>query len=536
MKPSRTEIHRKQKARRELPAQTRADMAPYRVATHAAPGDDEPLSHSVLADFIAAQDAEMAALRAPVTVSSQEAGALLDQLRARWDAERMGQLLGDCRHAALKGIAGPFGLGQVLAAADKMGGNVTTVHNAKQGHYARSEDEFNRNDYAGTAYKTARGKYADSKIIPNAQMVVDEYSGELLDYSQADCDHIYSAKQYHDEGGFMQAKKQKEAFGADPDNFAMTANSANRSKQHKHLGEWSGSEASDGSGRSNKERHGHDKRRVNPAIKRGEKAAAKHAPKTRDKVAYYGERAAVTGASEAGKMGLQQSIGLLLTEFLAASFDEIIDVYRHGMRGDTQSATFFEALRGRLANIATRVSAKWKDAGIAFKDGAISGFLSNLVTMLVNMLVTTGKRVVRVIREGLMTILAALKMALFPPKGMTRAQAGDAAVKLLATGLATSLGVMAEDVAEKAVGAFFATHLPVLAPAAAPVAAVLVATMTGIASALLVYWLDRLDLFGVRREREHAAILAELDAAIADGDRRIDELYEAEMSGLQLTY
>jgi hypothetical protein len=533
MKPSRTQLYKEQKAKLERLRAARGPAASYRVrTTGAAVGDDEVLAHSVLAEFIHTQETELAALHAPVNVSTHEAVVLLKELRSRWDAERMSQLLGDCRSSVLKGIAGPFGLGTVVAAADKVGGNVTTVHNAKQDIYARSEDEYSRDAYAGPAYKAARGKYADSKIIPNAQMVQDEYTGDLVDFSQADCDHIYSTKRYHQEGGFMQGKKQKEAFGADPDNFAMTANGANRSKQHKDFEEWQNGEASDGSGRNNKERFGHDNRRVNPAIKRGKQTAEKHAPKTGDKLAYYGNRAAVTGATEAGKMGLQQSIGLLLTEFLTASFDEIVDAYKHGMRGDVQGDTFFQALRRRLARIAKRLAAKWKDAVAAFRDGAISGFLSNLVTMLINMVVTTGKRVVRVIREGIMVILSALKMALFPPKGMTRREAGDAALKMLATGLTTSLGVMAEEVVEKAISAFFSAHLPVLAPASGPVAAVLVATMTGIASALLVYWLDRLDIFGVRREREHTAILAELDSAIADSDARINAMYEAEMHSL----
>ncbi|MGJ9420759.1 hypothetical protein ACHAC9_23895 [Massilia sp. CMS3.1] len=531
MKPSRAELHRKQKERLETLREARSEAAPYCVRTDVTDAsDDSPIAHSVLAQFMDEDAAERAALRAPVAVSTREAGALLDELRARWDAERMNQLLGDCRQSVLRGIAGPFGLGHVVAAADKVGGNVTTVHNAKQDIYARSKDEFRRADYVGKAYKEARDKYADAKIIPNSQMVMDEYSGELLDYSQVDCDHIKSVKGYHQDGGFMQDKQQKEGFGADPDNFAMTSNSGNRSKQDKEFEEWHDSDATDGSGRTNKERHSHDNRRVKPAIRRSEDTVKRHAPKLGDKVAYYGERAAVTGSREAAGMGLQQSIGLLLTEFLTASFDEILDVYKRGMRGDTQSASFFEALKSRLARIAKRVATKWKDTLVAFKDGAISGFLSNLVTMLINMLVTTGKRVVRVIREGFMAILSALKLALFPPKGMTRAQAGDAALKLLATGLITSLGIMAEEVAEKAISAFFATHLPILAPVAGPVAAVLVATMTGISSALLVYWLERLDVFGVRKKREHTVVLEELDREIADGDKRIADMYDAVMN------
>jgi hypothetical protein len=528
MKPSRTELYRQQKAKLEALRKSRADAAPYRVNTDVEDGADNTLlTHAALAAFDAEDAAETAAWQAPVNVSARETAKLAAKLRTRWDEERMDQLLGDCRQSVLRGIAGPFGLGRVVAAADKAGGNVTTAHNARQDIYAREEDAYRREDYAGQAYKDARGEY-----VPDAQMIIDEYSGELIDYADADCDHIVSAKQYHQNGGFMQKKDRKEAFGADSENFAMTAGSANRSKQHKDFKDWHASDASDGSGRSNKERHGHDNRRVNPAIKRGEAAVARHAPTGLEQAAYYGKRAAATGAEEGAKMGLQQSVGLLLMEFLTASFDEIMDAYKRGIGAGMDKPSFLQGLRTRLGRVAKRVAAKWKDAVAAFKAGAISGFLSNLVTMLVNMLATTGKRMVRVIREGVMSILSALKLALFPPKGMTRAQAGDAALKLLATGLTTSLGILAEDVVEKAVAGFFATHLPVLAPIAAPVSAVLVATMTGIASALLVYWLERLDFFGVRQEREHAMVLEELDRAIADGEKRMGRLAKASQAAL----
>jgi len=531
MKSSRTELYRKQRTRVGALRESRSDLEPYRVRTSGVDDREDTVpAHAILAGFIEEDARQHAALQSSVTVSAEETVELLHSMRDHWDAQRMDELLGDCRKAVLHAITGPFGLGSVAAAADKVGGNVTTVHNARRDIYARSEDGYRREEYTGAAYKAARGKYADSKIEPNSQMVIDEYSGEAVDYAQADCDHIHSVKQYHQDGGFMQDKKRKAAFGSDPDNFAMTAGSANRSKQEKGFEEWHNSEATDGSGRNNKERHGHDNRRVKPAIRRGEQAAERHAPTLAEKSGYYGKRAAATGVAEAGKMGLQQSLGLLLTEFLTASFDEIIDAYKRGMRADTQKATFFEALRTRLARIASRVAARWEEAMIAFKTGAISGFLSNLVTMLINMLVTTGKRVVRVIREGLMSILSALKLVLFPPNGMTRAEAGDAALKLLATGVMTSLGIMAEEVAEKAIAAFFTSHLPMLAPAAGAVAAVLVATMTGIASALVVYWIERLDVFGVRRRRKHARIMQELDDAIEQGDRRIDAIYDSVMN------
>jgi len=228
-------------------------------------------------------------------------------------------------------------------------------------------------------------------------------------------------------------------------------------------------------------------------------------------------------------MGLQQSIGLLLTEFFSAAFDEIIDAYKNGFRESLKNQSFFDALRVRLNRISERVAARWKDALIAFKDGAISGFLSNLVTMLINMLVTTGKRIVRVIREGFMSIMKALKIVLFPPEGMTYAEAGDAALKLVATGITVSLGILAEEVVEKSVSTFFTSNMPLLAPYAGTVSTVFVGAMTGIASALIVYALDKLDLFGIQNQRKHNFIMTELDNLIAESDNNINAMYEYEM-------
>lgn len=225
-------------------------------------------------------------------------------------------------------------------------------------------------------------------------------------------------------------------------------------------------------------------------------------------------------------MGMQQALGVLLTEFISASFDAIVDVYKSGLHGGKVGASHTKALKMRLQNIADRVAAQWKGALAAFGGGIISGFLSKLVTVLVNMVATTAKRIVRVIREGLMAILRALKMALFPPKGMTKEQASDAALKLLATGLIVGLGIVAEEIIEKLVQSAF-PGLPV-----AMITAVLVGALTGISTALVVYAIDKMDFFNVTAGRKHADIMQQLDTMIEQNkasSRRLasDELERA---------
>lgn len=483
--------------------------------------EDSHKTRDVLSEFEEHQQREMESFSAPINVSVEEVEVLLMDIRSRWDTNQMNRLIGDCRNSVLRSIVGPFGLGSVVATMDKNGGNVTTVHNAKRNVYARTQDNYNDKAYKGTAYVNARNQYKDGKIIENSQMIQDEYSGELRDYSQVDCDHIKPTKQYHQEGGFMQSKETKEAFGSDPNNFAMTDSSGNRSLGDRDKKTWQEKPSTNGSGDTNKDRFGHDNRRVNAAIERGQRTVEKYAPSTIYKGVYYGERAVITGVPEAGKMGLQQSLGLLLSEFFSAAFDEIADSYKNGFRDSLKSKGFFDALKIRLGRIAERVIARFKDAWTAFKEGTISGFLSNLITMLINMLVTTGKRIVRVIREGFMSILKAIKMALFPPEGMTRAEAADAALKLLATGVAVTMGILSEEAVEKSVTAFFTANMPPLAPYASMISSVFVGAVTGIVSAVLVYGLDKLDVFGVNRERQHIFVIQELDNLIAENDQFI---------------
>jgi len=129
-----------------------------------------------------------------------------------------------------------------------------------------------------------------------------------------------------------------------------------------------------------------------------------------------------------------------------------------------------------------------------------------------------------------MSIMKALKMALFPPEGLSGAEAADAALKLLATGVTVSLGILAEETVEKTVTLFFNTNLPVLAPYAGTVSAVFVGAMTGIASALLVYGLDKLDIFGANGAKRHAAVLQELDLLIAASEKSINAMHDDEMA------
>lgn len=274
---------------------------------------------------------------------------------------------------------------------------------------------------------------------------------------------------------------------------------------------------------TNEEHYGVDRQRVNEKYEKGKATAKKHGSSTSDKVKYYGGRMAATGAREGAKMGTQQALGLVLCEFFKATFDEIQDIYANGFSSGFDDSRFFHVLKERLSRIARRIAAKWKAACAAFRDGFISGFLSNLVTVVINMFVRTGKRIVRVIREGFFSLLKAIKMLCFPPEGMTMAQAAHEASKLIAAGLAVIGGIAVEQHIDNMI-----KLAPWLEPFADILTVVIVGGLTGLVTTFIVYAIDKIDIFKVNAQEKHEFVMnrleTSLDTMFAEGDALIGEL------------
>lgn len=536
MSSDRINRYKAQQAKIQLLREHREEIMQYRIPTTPAV-DSTAVSlvpeNDVLDQFRRSQKQELAYFNEPIHIDVNEVDALLSEIGTKWGKKQTSELIGNCRRSVISSIANPFGLGTFVAAWDKEGGNVTTQHNAEKGIFAKESEKLNREkDYS---YSNARKNIKEEAIHNgnmNSQEFTDTYTGKQEPTKRedgngklvmnAELDHVIPVAEIHKQGGWMLNNRERDDISSTKENLKYTTFKTNRSKSDK---------TPENALSSDK---GFDEKITKPVIDKARKAIDKKMPKNTDRLKYHSKELLNTGVHEAGKMGLQQSIGLLLTEFFSASFDEISDSYRNGFYKSSESKNFLVEVKIRLSRIVERVSARWKDAVIAFKDGAISGFLSNLATMLINMLETTSKRTVRLIREGFLSILKAMKIVLFPPAGMTNSEAGDAALKLLATGVTVSLGVLIEEVAEKSVKAFLVAHMQPLEQLTSTITAVLVGAFTGIATALVVATLDQLDLFGVTRQRKHEAILSELDRRIEESDRHIESMYQNEMGRMDV--
>ncbi|WP_122518520.1 hypothetical protein [Pseudomonas viridiflava] len=462
----------------------------------------------------------LSALSLETSDNSAEADQLLKDLEAGFDSARLEDMLSKCQRDVIGAIAGPFGLGKVIAVHDKVGGNVTTIHNAEQKIYARTEDEYRRADYTGSRNSEGKrfegqGKNSVGSTFTKSQLdqdacLTDGYTGERIKASDSSPDHVIANSAFHKSGGYMLSGTEKADFATDTDNMVSTARSINQSMRDHDKPEWA-DRKSDGRTVKNEVEFKIKREQFDAAVAKGKATAEKHAPSLAEKSAFYAKNAAVTGVNEGLKMGTQQAFGLLMVEIFSSSFEEIKDLYQNGKQKDS----VLDELTLRLRSVGDKVAAKWQNLIVGFSGGFISGFVSNAVTMLINMFVTTGKRAVRMIREGFFSLLKALKLMVLPPDGLTFDQAAHEALKLLAVGGVVIGGVALEEVVEKLI-----LSVPMFVPIAPVLTAVLVGALTAFCMTFVCYLIDKMDLLGVIRAERSKAVVAGLNATIDENVER----------------
>lgn len=466
---------------------------------------------------------------------------LLDDIRAGYEQDKINNMFLDCQNTVLENIIRPFGLGRILF-ENKDGGNVDTIHNARSGVYATDKEKSaydNREAYDSHHYHSHDDYIAknrkDSKAFKEGNLQDSYTKGKIRVSSKKNLDHTVSASEIHHDPGRILADVDGADLANVNSNLNSTSETINKTKQHKTVAEYQAyientkrpnleNKISNLSNKSNltdkeKKQLAHAQNQLKELDKIDFDKMHEHDKQARKEIdakinsEYYGSKkfataVAKTSAVEAGKMGLQQAIGIMLEEFVRSCFDEIKDIWNNGFKGGNLNDSFFSVMKERLKRIATRVASKWKDAVTAFKDGAIAGFFSNIITVIINIFKTTSGRIVRMIREGFMSFLRAVKMLLFPPEDMTWREAAHAATKILAGGAILAGGIMLEEVIEKAI----LTSLPVLAPYTTIISSVLLGLATGITTVFATWILDKADLFGVEKEARHKAVINKLQS------------------------
>ncbi|GEM_PF-277452 len=416
--------------------------------------------------------------------------------------QRFQELLDSSRQQVLQQIIGPFGL-TTLMFDDKQGGNVTTQFNAEKDIYARESEQYRRKEYA---YETARRKKMREAVRSgqmNSNEFTDTYTGEKAATKRdngngklvmnAELDHTIPLKQAHREGGWMLDKAERTALSSDPGNLNYTTMENNREKGHRSAESSLSSEK------------GYDENLTKPVIEKARSAVDNHLPTLGERAQYHAGRLVVTGAEQAGRNALRKAMGVVMHEFVNGSFVEVVRIVRE----PEAKVSLVDQILAALKRVMTRVLGKLRAALKALLVGGVEGFVSNLMTFIINTFVTTSAKVVTVIREGAGSLFQAVKMLVAPAEGRSSMDIARDVTKVLAGVVTTSLGLLLE----QSVNGFL-IGIPLLAPLAGILSPVITAILTGLMAALVVYGIDR--LFDVLSSPGTEQLQAQLEGLEAD--------------------
>lgn len=408
------------------------------------------------------------------------------------EKQRLQELFDSCQQQVLSQIMGPFGLSTAMF-EDKNGGNAATVHNADQSifpdemhekNYAIANDRYSqeiRQKHWDDASARGGKHKANNQALDAGQEVLSDATKRPMTKGDIHGDHVVSLKEIHGNKSLHLrfTEEEKKAIANNEKNMAYIEGKLNMSKGKKSWDEClSDPEFIKANNLSPDEIKN---------IKKIDKEARDYIQGAENK--RLASELLSTGAKEAAMMGVRQALGMLLTELVNQLFNEIKDLYRQGV---ASGKALLQELKFRAKKIIDALLKKLPDALNQIFEGGLSGFASNLITFLINTFITTAKNVVKIIREGLLSLFKAIKMILFPKKDTNKQENLKAALKLITTAVFTSIGIFFEE----SFKAFFVA-IPVVGVFADILAPVFMGILVGISSALIAYAIDRLfDKYG----------------------------------------
>ncbi|MFI3256398.1 MAG: hypothetical protein R3Y52_03030 [Psittacicella sp.] len=144
-----------------------------------------------------------------------------------------------------------------------------------------------------------------------------------------------------------------------------------------------------------------------------------------------------------------------------------------------------EAIKISFSNFFEKIKDQWKDKLQNSFSGAVTEFIHSIATSLMNIFFKVGKNIIKMIREGMQSILTLFKV-LFNPQTSSKDKLKEI-TKILATVAIVIGGIALEEV----INNFLRATIPILAPFIDTITAVLIAIITaglvGVASTAIEY-------------------------------------------------
>ena len=455
------------------------------------------------------------ALRVEIDSGLQKALKELEALQTQLPKEQSAKLFEQCAKNALDAVVGHFGLGAVVLNA-KDGGNVNTTHNVRQGIYASEKERLayeNRGEYNPDEYHKDKG-YIDinreQSVAKKAGQGVDYMTGErFAPNADTDLDHKVSAKTIHDDRARVLAEMSGAELANTQENLALTDSSLNRSKKAMSADEFI---AHKEKSLAKLERISQT-RELTPEQKEqkakfeaidDEKLRADYA-KSKENIdskvdkAYYAsskpyKEAVLTGAKDAGKMAIHSAIGVILKEFVEGMAIELKTLFKEF--GNESLKEIFKRFAARLKKIWANLQAKWKDIIKGSFEAGIVAFFSNLVVFVINIVFTTLKKFVQIIRAGFASLCEAGKK-LFD-KSIPKDERINAAAKVFVAGIIGAFAMLSSEVIKTwlmsmpPLTSILALPLPFLNETIGDALALCIsATLGAVLSTIAIYYIDK---------------------------------------------
>lgn len=378
-----------------------------------------------------------------------------------------------------------FGL-DFLLFKDKDGGNVDTVHNARKGIFATEQGKQGyeqRGDYDSDAYhshsdyKAAGGR---DKVAQQNGTLGDGYRNRTMGAGEKrNLDHVISAKEIHDDAGRVLAGLNGTDLANQSSNLQSTSETINKSKKQSSIDEYldkrprlvAATEEKLVKQRKNladMPRHTpeeqHKVRELESVIQKNEekiknlksidpdkmreidKTARDNYNQQVDHKYYTSSKFLGNTAKEAGvaglSMGMRQVTGLVMAE-VWFELRKQLPLILEKMKQNFQFEVFIQDITKTLREIWRRVQTRFQDFLLAFKDGVFAGVLASATTTLFNILVTTEKTAIKIIREMWGQLVKAIKLLIFNPDKLSFVELCKAVFSILSVGVATVVGSMA---------------------------------------------------------------------------------------------
>lgn len=198
---------------------------------------------------------------------------------------------------------------------------------------------------------------------------------------------------------------------------------------------------------------------------------------------------------QALEQGAYQLLGTAVIETIKPIFYELSDSIQNGFEKGVEAKSLSEAIKRRFSRIWYYLC----QVILPTLKGAVKDFFQNFSKILIEGVLglVTGifKNVLKILSEGFSAIISSVKILCSDSEEMSAAQKGDAIVKLLASTISTFVVF------------YFSETITKLIPD--PFDEVVVAIASGIASTLVVYLIDKIDLFSLKDERR-SELVAEI--------------------------